>query len=337
MVDLVSPAAIIAASVLYILPLLVGRALYGSFLLLARRFKKHHPNHAIHTHTLRLPFFAYFLLGSLFTYILILIIGYSYIWVGGKEGISLDLLRTTTLSLLGISFFINLFVPRTDLKPVPYILPFIASCILSVVTYVLWQWNSPYPFNWDLYEHQTLVNLIHSGRFSYVTGNLSDTFGFNGYSTFFHTLMALSQSVLQVEIFDYWHSISILHNAVITFLAYMFVYAITRNKTASFISMLLSVFMFDSTMTFTSLFFLPQTFTTTMFVAIYTQFLASIQHKHIPPLVLVLLSIIVLFVSHYVIGLIAVGLYLVSYLYYRYEHIIHQRVNVLFLIEAGLF
>src|SRR5450759_2105555 len=73
--------------------------------------------------------------------------------------------------------------------------------LLSVAFYALWRWNSPYPspLNWDIWEHQTVVNAIRSGSFALLPSQLSDTFRFNGYTTLFHVITAGIQNVLHVQ------------------------------------------------------------------------------------------------------------------------------------------
>ena len=63
----------------------------------------------------------------------------------------------------------------------------IGLALATLVSYLIWRMYSPYPspLNWDIWEHQTAIHAILNGNISLLPSQLSDTFGFNGYTTLF--------------------------------------------------------------------------------------------------------------------------------------------------------
>lgn len=137
---------------------------------------------------------------------------------------------------------------KNILKPLVWITP------LAILAYCIWQWNSPYPFNWDMYEHQTLINTMLAGNFHILPSYISDTFGFNGYTTLFHTLIALSQWLLKPSIMFFWHSVSVLHLVFLSFISYRLTCRITKNTDVALIATLSCIFFFDSIVSLTGFF-----------------------------------------------------------------------------------
>lgn len=134
--------------------------------------------------------------------------------------------------------------------------------LLSVLFYALWRINSPYPspLNWDIWEHQTVINAIRGGAFALLPSQLTDTFQFDGYTTLFHVILAAIQHVLHVQnIPGFWWIAEGVFFVLTTLATYAFVYAITKNRLAAFAGGILSAGFFESAVAFTTLFLLPQT------------------------------------------------------------------------------
>ncbi len=147
---------------------------------------------------------------------------------------------------------------------------------LSALSYFIWTWHAPYSLNWDLYEHQTLVHLITQGHFSYFTSQISDTFGFNSYPPIFHLLMAISQYPMQLQpeqILQYWNVIGFFHLWIVSAISYAFAYTVTKKKGLSLLSAILGTLTFESIISFTSFFLLPQTLAAVLFISLFTHFI----------------------------------------------------------------
>lgn len=134
--------------------------------------------------------------------------------------------------------------------------------LIAVGFYLIWRYNSPYPnpLNWDIWEHQTVINAIRGGAFALLPSQLSDTFRFDGYTTLFHVILAGIQNVLHVQnILGFWWIAEEIFFVLTTLAAYAFVYAITKHRLAALAGGILSAGFFESAVAFTTLFLLPQT------------------------------------------------------------------------------
>lgn len=140
--------------------------------------------------------------------------------------------------------------------------PILFLIIISAIFYGIWRWNSPYPYalNWDIWEHQTVVNTIRGGSLAVNPSILSDTFRFNGYTTAFHVFIALVQQVFQTKnILGFWWIAEGVFFALTTIAMYFLAYALTKNRLASLMAGVLSAGFFESSMAYTTLFLIPQT------------------------------------------------------------------------------
>lgn len=141
--------------------------------------------------------------------------------------------------------------------------------IVSAIFYGIWRWNSPYPYtlNWDIWEHQTVVNAIRGGAFAVNPSELSDTFQFNGYTTAFHVIVAAIQTITQTQnILGFWWIAEGAFFMLTTIAMYFFAYTLTKNKLASVMAGVLSVGFFESSMAYTTLFLIPQTLAAVLWV-----------------------------------------------------------------------
>lgn len=166
-----------------------------------------------------------------------------------------------TLSGLGLlRAIISYFYSKNSLRiPGKKVLFF---AFLAVISYTLWSNRSPYPLNWDLYEHQTLVWDMSSGSFSFFTNEMSDTFGFLSYPPTFHLLLFISQAFTSHDPADLllsWQALSVVHLFTVILVTYVGSKIITHNTTISLTAAVLSAFLFDSVISFSSHFLLPQT------------------------------------------------------------------------------
>jgi hypothetical protein len=140
--------------------------------------------------------------------------------------------------------------------------PILILIAIAALFYGIWHINNPYPspLNWDIWEHQTVINAIRGGAFALLPSQLSDTFRFDGYTTLFHVLIAGIQSILHIQnIPGFWWIAEGIFFVLTTLATYAFVYAITKNRLAAFAGGILSAGFFESAVAFTTLFLLPQT------------------------------------------------------------------------------
>jgi len=308
--------ALFSALLFYIFPTLVGRTIYRVGEKLIQR-KQTGPNES---KNLSLPFISYFILGSFTIYAALLVSYFAFPNADFKQVMQFT---------LGIIAFIalpaNLIFQIYDLSLKKYILPITISIVSGIIAYLVWQINSPYSFNWDLYEHQTLVNNIFQGRFGPITSQITDTFGFNGYTTFFHSLIAGSQSLFNLNPLEYWSVISLIHFIIVIFSSFLLAKVVTNSKPVATFAAVTTALIFDSNMSFSTLFLIPQTFTAVVFILLFSQLLTSIKKSSITPFWLVMVGIVFLLLNHFIVGLVAVGIYLFTYLYFRFPKILKDK------------
>lgn len=317
---MITLTALFTAFLFYFFPIIIGRPLI-------RIFYRHHLNY---------PFISYFITGALVLYSLVFLINYTILRLFSSLPFEI-IFQALLASLAIVCIPANFFFRPTDIQLKKYAFPsfFAGTCAIGV--YYLWQLGTIYPFNWDIYEHQTLVNTILHGHWSFITSHVTDTFGFNGYSTIFHTLIAGTQTFLPSPVFPYWHSLSMLHFTFVILASYFLTKEVTNNKVIAILSATLGAFIFDSNISFTSLFFIPQTFTAVSFVFLFTQLISEVKHHRLPSPFLIALGSIFLILNHYVVGLVAVGIYTTTWLYFRNHKYILGHINRRLYIEIGLF
>lgn len=313
-------ASLFAGLLFYLFPTLVGRSLIR---LLNKRSSIAH------------PFVTYFISGSLLTYATTVLV--YYIAQFAKIQIGFEYLFAGVIALLSFVFIpANVVIEKFDLKIKRFFLPVIASFGITLLTTILWRVKSPYPLNWDIYEHQTLANNILDGKFSFFSSQVTDTFGFNGYSTLFHTLLAASQTFFSVSVFDYWNSVSFVHLGLVCLASYLLAREVTGSRAVGYISMLLGGLIFDSTISFTNLFLIPQTFTACVFVLLFVQLIRSLKDGKNLPIPLLFVGSIFLLLNHYIVGSIAFFFYFGTYLYFKFQHLLTPRMDRKYAVAIGI-
>lgn len=324
--------ALFSSLIFYVFPALTGRAIYHVVkTIYENKLRKNDSIKKDKEKNLSLPFISYFILGSFTIYGALLT---SYFLFPGAN------FKTIIQFTLGAIAFItlpaNLIISTHDLNLKKYLLPIATSTIAGITAYSIWQFKSPYSLNWDLYEHQTLVNNIFLGKFSVLTSQITDTFGFNGYTTFFHSLIAGSQSFINTNILEYWSVLSLTHFTLVIFASFVLTKVITNNKTLSVFTAITTALIFDSSMSFSTLFIIPQTFTAVIFILLFSQLISEIKKKTLPPFWLVALGSIFLISNHFIVGAVTVGIYLFTYFYFRFPHILRKREDKLYVFIAVL-
>lgn len=151
-----------------------------------------------------------------------------------------------------------------------------ALSVIALGVYSLWTWQNPYPLNWDFYQHQQLSRLIQQGEISYFTSEMSDTFGFNSYPPLFHSLMAVIQYPMDLKpeyILEFWQVITFWHILAVGVAAYYLTSAITNKRVAALFAGLMSMLTFDSHLSLTTFFLMPQTLTAVIFTLLLARLL----------------------------------------------------------------
>jgi len=183
-------------------------------------------------------------------------------------------------------------------------LPLIGISILASIIYFIWRLNTAYPLplNWDFFHHQTLVNQIISGRLSFLNSRISDTFVFNGYTPIFHLLLAWPQWLFSPDVlqFFWWLEFFYLFSALTV--TYFVANHFFHSKATAFIAAIFSGFIFESFIIYTPLMLIPQTLVALIFLALIPQFINYQNHHKIN----LTISLIFLFLTHFVIGTLAV-------------------------------
>ncbi len=151
--------------------------------------------------------------------------------------------------------FLNIDTTNTN-----KLLTFALLFFLCLLTFAIWKWDTPYPLNvnWDIYEHQTLVNEIAAGNIKLLNSRISDTFTFNGYSPLFHILIALLQSVFNFNPLGFWWFAEFVFYFATVLACWYLTLTATRNKTASVLAGIAGAFAFESYMVYSPLLLLPQ-------------------------------------------------------------------------------
>lgn len=219
---------------------------------------------------------------------------------------------------------------------------FVGVSLLALISYGSWVVRSPYSLNWDWYQHQTMSTLIESGKFSFFTSQLSDTFGFNSYPPFLHTLVAIAQYPSKLSpdfVLSFWQSIGYWHLVTVGLVVCGLSWAISKNNLFALLSTIVAVFTFDPVMSFTSYFFLPQTLTAVLFVGLLPKLIENKQKNDVGFVNVVLVSL-ALFLTHYMVGAVAAAIILGLWIYqklYRKHSIVANILMVLVIsIMAGI-
>jgi hypothetical protein len=187
------------------------------------------------------------------------------------------------------------------------------------ISYMIWRFQSPfpYPLNWDMWEHQTAVNAILTGHVALLPSALSDTFGFNGYTTLFHYILALPQYLFSPDILGFWWIAEVYMAFVTSMAAYALTRAITKRDDTALVAGVLSALCFESSIVFTPFFLMPQTAAAVIWCMGFAWIMSV---KRFPNIVGLLVLSLALFSMHFVIGTAGILTYLV-YLIIRFTRV----------------
>ena len=241
--------------------------------------------------------------------------------------------------LINLFFFISIFINFLtlfffDWKKIKifHFCLFIVIIAISFITFSLWLVKSPQPLNWDYYQHQLLADDIRLGNFSFFINEVSDTFGFLSYPPSFHLNLVLAQGEQQLNsqsIISFWQSITYLHFILFLFAIASLAQSLFKNKKLTFLAVIIGALIFDSAVSFTSLFFLPQTFTAVWFILL----LASLFHRVNLQLKfswwLLFLGMLFLVISHFIIGSLVALFLLAVFIYLKFPLLQKKRSQLI--------
>lgn len=293
--------SLIAGIALFILPVLAGRVIFA-FMKLNKK--------------IILSPITYFVSGSL-----ALFVTFVLFWHIGRI-FTPDIKTVYVLNvsnILWVSLFVvSLFVKKLDfnIRKNWFIAAlFLISFVLSFVTHTIWSYRSPYPLNWDVYHHQTLINNIFAGRYSVINSQITDTFIFNGYSNIFHILIAYAQNITKPEILGFWQTAQIIYSGLVVFGSSLLAYTVSKRKMLAVLTLIVNAFAFDSTISFGLHFLIPQTLMALVATFLFAQLLeAQLKEVHLP-WVVVISNALILFLLHFVVGTVGVFIYIFAAVY----------------------
>jgi hypothetical protein len=266
-----------------------------------------------------LNYINYFITGSLFLYGTALIIRYAILPFISDRSFN-EVFFPSIVLYTAISIVINLIQVIKDGLYIHFKeWRFIAACFLvSLTVFTLFNYRNPYVLNWDMFEHQTLVNQILRGNFELITSKISDTFVFNGYTSIFHLLMSVSQYLFPgISLLTFWRNITFFHLFLTVIASYVIAYVITGKRGAGLISALIGAFVYESTVAYTSLAFVPQNLTAVAVVFLISQVVSNIHNKEKLSKMVILLFLVFLILNHFVVGSLGIALFILTYLLER--------------------
>lgn len=138
----------------------------------------------------------------------------------------------------------------------------VLSLILTCIVLTIWLNDSPFPnlLNWDLYEHQTLINLIRQGQIALFPSQLSDTFLVNAYTPLFHIIMAFLQTLTPfLSVLQFWWIAEKTFSFFMVLTTALLVWKVTHDEWGVCFGVVLGAFVFTPPLSNSPLFLMPQT------------------------------------------------------------------------------
>lgn len=174
--------------------------------------------------------------------------------------------------------------------------------------FLMWKQDTPYPFqlNWDMYEHITLAHLIAGGNLSFLPSRISDTFTFDGYSPLFHILLSIPEVLFKRNLVGIYWWLEYWHYALTIFATGLLTWEVFKNKWLVASGLIINLFVFESTVVYSSLFLIPQTLVALIVALAVAKTLTEKKTQYAN----VIIMLFVLFLLHYAIGLIACVIYI---------------------------
>ena len=230
-----------------------------------------------------------------------------------------------------IRLMLDIFKSKVFVKPGREIV--FMLILSSLVYFLIWRRNTPYPLalNWDIYEHMTLANLIAQGNLSFLTTKISDTFTVNSYSPIFQILLSIPKIIFQRNLLGVYWWLEYWHYLLTVIASFYLAKKLFKNKLVALLSALISALVFESTVAYSPLFLMPQTLASLLTVFLIGE-LKSIKLRFL------VLSVLVIFLMHYIVGFVCI--FILGCIYLLQKKNVLKRPNLVilasFLISATL-
>lgn len=242
------------------------------------------------------------------------------------------------LGILTIVFYV-ITQPKRIRVTKKELLSYLIIVGLSLVGFYIWGINSPpgSALNWDMFMHQSAVFEIQKGVFSLDTTKIIDTFKFYSYTPLFHTLILSSQLFIKgLKVLDYWWYAQYFHYLITIIASYVLAKRATNSDMVGIISATFGAFIFESLMAYTSLILIPQTVAATALAFVLAELIhkKNMGNKLLTPKIL--LSLIFLFLTHFIIGTGAAAILLFSLLFLYSKRESKKTLNGLMILGAVL-
>lgn len=271
----------------------------------------------------------YFVGGEIIIFALALFLRYSGI-------ITIDHFFTVFYQLVNGLFYLSIVVNLISFwlvnwkLKVSQILLSVMILMLSLITYSCWLVKSPQPLNWDYYQHQLLADAIRENQFSFFTNEISDTFGFLSYPPTFHLNLVLAQGSEQLtsqSIISFWQMTTYFHFVCFLLAGAALAQAFFGRKKITFLVILIGALVFDSAVSFTNLFLLPQTFTAVWLIFLLADIIRRARYQQALPWWLLPIGVIFAIFNHFVIGTIAALIFTATFVYLKLPIFRRRRVQ----------
>jgi hypothetical protein len=321
-----------AAALFYLIPIVIGAGAVSA----KRMFRKSAggdaggAGHRSFLYNPLLNLFLYFIYGSVIIYIAAFISALLSRMIAGADFIQLFAFVSYALAVTGLALYVlgmilkknPVYGQNDGIKTAIVVL---TGVFLATLVYLIWRVDAPFntTLNWDIYHHQLISNLIEESHFHLFASRISDTFQFDGYSTIFHTMIALPQVLMKPEVLEFWWYIEYLHLFTTIIASFLVGYLFTKSTKVGIISAVLGAFIFEVHGAYTSLFLIPQNLAATL-SAVYLAYLSAVMQEDeraVDPSLFVFVPFILL--MHTIIGSVAVFIALCITAYHwlkkRYE------------------
>lgn len=208
--------------------------------------------------------------GSLIWFIYLLVISSLLDLINTKTPY-LPIFTITTLSLFFSSIALMIYKNRKSLIKTRSLniskffflktFPYSILVALSLVLYFyIWRDQTPFPLqlNWDIYEHITASNNILQYKLSFFPSQISDSFTFDGYTSFFQLLLTLPLSLISSNLIGVYFFLEYWHFLLTILVSYLLAKTVFKSTAFGILGGIISAFIFESSVVYSTFFLIPQ-------------------------------------------------------------------------------
>jgi len=191
------------------------------------------------------------------------------------------------------------------------------TTVATGLFFIVYRVSTPIPgiVNWDLLHHLNMVRELIKGNFSLILSQISDTFTFNSYTPFFHILIVAPTLLFKADTTQVMWWAEFFHYLFTTYISYWLGKKVLGGRWGALMTALISLFIFESTVAYTNLFFLPLTLAGTLGALFTAEIITS--HKKEFNFKNFVLGFLIVFMIHYMIGIAYLLLISVIYIYHK--------------------